>query len=54
MDLSPLYFVTLGICALAFVLKFQLKKPGMKAILAMVGIGVIEAALMIVALILAN
>ena len=53
-DIAPIYFIILGICALAFVLKFQLKKPGMKAILAMVGIGVIEAALMIVALILAN
>lgn len=53
-DISPLYFVTLGICALAFVLKFQLKKPGMKAILIMVGIGAVEAALMIIALILAN
>ena len=51
-DLSPTYFVILGISALAFVLKFQLKKPGMKAILTMVAVGVVEAVLMILALIL--
>lgn len=49
-DLAPIYFVILGICALAFVLKFQLKKPGMKAILAMVGLGLIEGVLLVLAI----
>ena len=49
-DLSPVYFAMLGVCAVAFVLNFQLKKPGLKAILVMVGIGVIEAIIMVVAI----
>lgn len=48
-DLAPVYFVILGITALAFVLKFELKKPGMKAILAMVAFGAIEGIIMIIA-----
>lgn len=48
-DLAPVYFVILGITALAFVLKFQLKKPGLKAILAMVALGAIEGIIMIIA-----
>ena len=48
-DLAPIYFVILGITALAFVLKFELKKPGMKAILAMVAFGAIEGIIMIIA-----
>lgn len=49
-DIAPVYFVILGICALAFVLKFQLKKPGMKAILAMVGLGLIEGVILVLAI----
>ena len=49
-DLSPIYFVILGVSALAFVLNFQLKKPGLRAILIMVGLGVIEAAIMFFAI----
>ena len=48
-DLAPVYFVILGITALAFVLKFQLRKPGLKAILAMVAFGAIEGIIMIIA-----
>ena len=36
--------------AIAFVTKFQLKKPGLRAILVMVAIGAVEAAIMVVAL----
>jgi len=52
-DIAPVYFVILGIAALAFVLKFQLKKPGMKAILAMVALGVVEGVLLLLAILLA-
>lgn len=48
-DLAPVYFVMLGVTALAFVLKFELKKPGMKAILAMIAFGAIEGIIMIIA-----
>jgi len=48
-DLAPIYFVILGVTALAFVLKFQLKKPGLKAILAMVAFGAVEGIIMIIA-----
>ncbi|MBO5879791.1 MAG: CDP-alcohol phosphatidyltransferase family protein [Clostridia bacterium] len=49
-DLAPIYFVIMGVAALAFVLKFQLKKPGLKAVLAIISIGTIEGILMIIAL----
>lgn len=48
-DLAPMYFVILGVTALAFVLKFQLKKPGLKAVFAMVAFGAIEGIIMIIA-----
>ncbi len=48
-DLAPMYFVILGITALAFVLKFQLRKPGLKAVLAMIAFGAIEGIIMIIA-----
>ena len=50
-DITLAYFAIMLITAIAFVTKFQLKKPGLKAILAMVAIGVVEAAIMVVALI---
>ena len=46
-DLAPIYFVMLGVVAAAFVLNFQLRKPGLKAILAMVAIGAVEGIIMI-------
>ena len=46
-DLAPIYFVILGVVAAAFVLNFQLRKPGLKAILAMVAIGAVEGIIMI-------
>ena len=51
-DLTFLYFAVMLITAVAFVTKFQLKKPGLKAILAMVAIVVVEAAIMAVALLI--
>ena len=44
-DIAPVYFVTMLFTGLAFISKIQVRKPGMKGILIMVGIGVIEFAL---------
>ena len=52
-DITPIYFAVMALTAILFVTKFQLKKPGMKAILVMIGIGIIEAILMIIAFSLA-
>lgn len=41
-DLAPCYFLTLLIVGLCFLLRFRVKKPGLKGILFMVGIGVAE------------
>lgn len=51
-DLTFLYFAIMLVTAIAFVTKFQLKKPGLKAILGMVAIGFVEAAIMVVALLI--
>jgi len=50
-DLAPIYFVIMAVSALAFVLNFRLKKPGLKAILALIAIGVLEGVAMIIALV---
>ncbi len=42
-DLTFLYFLFMSISAAAFVAKVQLRKPGLKFILVLVGIGVVEA-----------
>lgn len=49
-DLTYLYFAVMLLTAIAFVSRFQLKKPGLRAILIMVGIGIVEAVVMTVAL----
>ncbi len=41
-DLAPCYFLTLLIVGLCFLLRFQVKKPGLKGVLVMVGIGLAE------------
>lgn len=51
-DLTFLYFAIMLVTAIAFITKFQLKKPGMKAILLMVAVGIVEAAIMVVALLI--
>lgn len=53
-DLTYLYFAIMLISAIAFVTKFQLKKPGLRAILVMVLIGVVEAAIMITAFLMST
>lgn len=45
-DITPIYFAMMAVCAIAFVTKFQLKKPGLRGILIMVGIGAVEFVLL--------
>ena len=51
-DITPVYFAGAIFTGLAFLLKFQLKKPGMRGILIMVGIGAVEFLLMLIGRIL--
>lgn len=51
-DITPIYFAVMAICAIAFVAKFQLKKPGLRGILVMVGIGAVEFVLLLLAYLL--
>ena len=46
-DVTPLYIVTALITGFAFLGKFEIRKPGLRGILIMVGIGVIEFALIL-------
>ena len=48
-DVTPMYFAGVAFTGLAFLLKFQLKKPGLRGILIMVGIGAVEFILMLLA-----
>lgn len=41
-DFAPCYFFTLLVVGLCFLLRFQVKKPGLKGVLVMVGIGLAE------------
>ena len=45
-DLTLLYFGVMVLVALLFISRFQVRKPGMKMILAMIGIGAVEFALL--------
>lgn len=47
-DITPIYLIVMLFTAIAFLARVSIKKPGMKGVLIMVGIGVIEAALLIV------
>lgn len=51
-DVTPMYFAGVAFTGLAFLLKFQLKKPGLRGILIMVGIGAVEFFLMLIGRIL--
>ena len=51
-DVTPMYFAGVAFTGLAFLLKFQLKKPGLRGILIMVGIGAVEFLLMLIGRIL--
>ena len=48
-DITPVYFVVMSLCAIAFVTRFQLKKPGYRTILLLVILGAIEIAIMLIA-----
>lgn len=49
-DITPLYFAVIAVTGYLFLSKLQVKKPGLKGILLMVGIGVVEFILLIIAL----
>lgn len=51
-DITAVYFAVMALCGIAFVTKFQLKKPGLRGILIMIGIGVVEFIIMMLAFIL--
>lgn len=51
-DITPVYFAVMALCAIAFVAKFQLKKPGLRGILIMVGIGIVEFIILLLAFLL--
>ena len=46
-DVTFVYFGTAILCGFAFLMPIQIKKPGLKGILLMVGIGAVEFALML-------
>ena len=47
-DVTMMYFATAVFCAIAFLVKVQIRKPGIRGILIMVAIGAVEFALMLV------
>ena len=51
-DVTPMYFASAVITGFAFLGKFKIKKPGLKGILIMIGIGSIEFLLMLIGKIL--
>ena len=51
-DITPVYFVIMLLTGLAFLSKFQIRKPGLRGILIMVGIGAVEFILMLIGRIL--
>ncbi len=49
-DLTPCYFLTLLVTGLCFLLRFQIKKPGLRGILCMIAVGLAEALLFLFSL----
>lgn len=47
-DATFLYFLAMSLCAIAFLVKLEIKKPGLRGILVMVGIGVVELVVFLV------
>ena len=47
-DVTPLYFAGAAFCAIAFLSPFQIRKPGLRGVLILVGIGVVEFFLMLI------
>lgn len=48
-NITPIYFVVMSLCAVAFVTKFQLKKPGLRTLILFVLIGAVEIGIMVIA-----
>ena len=46
-DMTPLYFATAVFCAIAFLSPVQIRKPGLRGVLILVGIGAVEFLLML-------
>ena len=51
-DVTPVYFATAVICAIAFLSPFQIRKPGLRGVLILVGIGAVEFLLILIGKIL--
>ena len=51
-DITPVYFMTILLVGVAFLSKFQVRKPGLRGILIMVGIGAAEFAITLVCMLL--
>ena len=51
-DMTPMYFVTAVFCAIAFLSPVQIRKPGLKGVLILVGIGAVEFLLILIGKIL--
>jgi len=49
MDFTPIYFVIMSLCAVAFITKFQLKKPSFRTLCLFVVIGALEVVIMVIA-----
>ena len=47
-DVTPVYFVTAAFCAAAFLSPVQIRKPGMRGVLILVGIGAAEFLLILI------
>lgn len=48
-DFTIVYFIAMSLCAIAFITKFQLKKPSFRTLCIFVVIGVIEVLIMVIA-----
>ncbi len=53
-DLGLVYFAVAMLMSFAFLLKFKIKKPGIRGILIMIGIGVIEGLLLVFGILLSR
>ena len=51
-DVTPVYFATIVLCGIAFLSPFQIRKPGLRGVLILVGIGAVEFLLMLALLLL--
>ena len=46
-DLTPCYFLTIAITGAAFLMRFHIKKPGLRGVLILVGLGALEFVLIL-------